>query len=364
MARPMSPARPGSIASRADGARCVTEDRGCDRLSASRAGVTQLAECQLPKLNVAGSNPVSRSTSLPDRTPGRARHGAVVHRVRGGPLRRGKIGVVRVTPEAYHLIARAGSSTARRSDRCPNPRGPISWFEGVVHPVRPTVRHRAASLIAVVILLAGLLPVVAAMPVAAADPAPAHRFLSDDRHDRLDETPPKGAQFAAASTTLTGFSDTNVWTGLTLPTAVRFAPDGRVFVAEKSGIIKVFDSLTDTTPTVFADLRDQGPRLLGPRPARAWRSTRTSRPARTSTSLYTYDAAIGGRPRRAGTTRCPTPPGPDHRRLRGQRPAVAPDGGRRRRRPARAGPDRRTGASSSRATPSATCASGRTAPCT
>ncbi len=35
------------------------------RLAVSRAGVTQLAECQLPKLNVAGSNPVSRSTSLP-----------------------------------------------------------------------------------------------------------------------------------------------------------------------------------------------------------------------------------------------------------------------------------------------------------
>ena len=29
----------------------------------SRAGVTQLAECLLPKQNVAGSNPVSRSTS-------------------------------------------------------------------------------------------------------------------------------------------------------------------------------------------------------------------------------------------------------------------------------------------------------------
>ena len=26
------------------------------------AGVAQLVECQLPKLNVAGSNPVSRST--------------------------------------------------------------------------------------------------------------------------------------------------------------------------------------------------------------------------------------------------------------------------------------------------------------
>jgi DNA-binding FadR family transcriptional regulator len=33
------------------------------KLAVSRAGVTQLAECQLPKLNVAGSNPVSRSTS-------------------------------------------------------------------------------------------------------------------------------------------------------------------------------------------------------------------------------------------------------------------------------------------------------------
>ena len=36
---------------------------------------------------------------------------------------------------------------------------------------------------------------------------------------------------------------------------VRFSPDGRVFVAEKSGLIKVFDNLSDTTPTTFADLR-------------------------------------------------------------------------------------------------------------
>ena len=52
-----------------------------------------------------------------------------------------------------------------------------------------------------------------------------------------------------------GFQDTVVLSGLDWPTAVRFSPDGRVFVAEKSGLIKVFDSLTDTTPTVFADLR-------------------------------------------------------------------------------------------------------------
>ncbi|HEX6475056.1 MAG TPA: PQQ-dependent sugar dehydrogenase, partial [Candidatus Limnocylindria bacterium] len=39
------------------------------------------------------------------------------------------------------------------------------------------------------------------------------------------------------------------------PTSVEFASDGRVFVAEKSGIIKVFDGLGDPTPDVFADLR-------------------------------------------------------------------------------------------------------------
>ena len=51
-----------------------------------------------------------------------------------------------------------------------------------------------------------------------------------------------------------GFEESVVFSGLTQPTAVRFASDGRIFVAEKSGIIKLFDSLTDTTPTVFADL--------------------------------------------------------------------------------------------------------------
>jgi glucose/arabinose dehydrogenase len=51
-----------------------------------------------------------------------------------------------------------------------------------------------------------------------------------------------------------GFQESVVWSGLTNPTALRFAADGRVFVAEKSGVIKVFDSLSDTTPTTFNDL--------------------------------------------------------------------------------------------------------------
>ena len=62
---------------------------------------------------------------------------------------------------------------------------------------------------------------------------------------------------AAAAGLPVGFREEIVFSGLTLPTAVRFAADGRIFVAEKSGIVKVFDNLTDSTPTVFADLRTQ-----------------------------------------------------------------------------------------------------------
>jgi glucose/arabinose dehydrogenase len=52
-----------------------------------------------------------------------------------------------------------------------------------------------------------------------------------------------------------GFQEVIAFQGLTDPTAVRFSPDGRVFVAEKSGLVKVFDSLGDVTPTILADLR-------------------------------------------------------------------------------------------------------------
>lgn len=52
-----------------------------------------------------------------------------------------------------------------------------------------------------------------------------------------------------------GFTETTAFSGLTNPVKVVFANDGRVFVAEKSGFIKVFDSLTDATASVVADLR-------------------------------------------------------------------------------------------------------------
>ena len=58
-----------------------------------------------------------------------------------------------------------------------------------------------------------------------------------------------------AATLPAGFSESVVFSGLTQPTSVRFSPDGRVFVTEKSGLIQVFASLSATTPTVFHDLR-------------------------------------------------------------------------------------------------------------
>ena len=113
---------------------------------------------------------------------------------------------------------------------------------------------------------------------------------------------------------LPGFEEFKAFEGLQQPTVIQFASDGRVFIAEKSGIIKVYDNLTDTTPTIFADLNvnvynfwDRG--LLGmvldPNfPTNPYVYV-----------LYAYDAAIGGTAPRWGTPGvlsdpCPAPPGP------------------------------------------------------
>lgn len=102
-----------------------------------------------------------------------------------------------------------------------------------------------------------------------------------------------GPRSAAASTLPTGFRDSVVLNGLVNPTVLQFAPDGRIFVGQKNGVIKVFQSLTDTNPVTFADLSrnvddywDRG--LLG-----------MALPPNFSTDpyvyvLYAYDAPIGG----------------------------------------------------------------------
>ncbi len=52
-----------------------------------------------------------------------------------------------------------------------------------------------------------------------------------------------------------GFQDEVVLSNLDQPTNFRFAKDGRIFVALKSGEILAFEDFDDTTPQVFANLR-------------------------------------------------------------------------------------------------------------
>ena len=118
---------------------------------------------------------------------------------------------------------------------------------------------------------------------------------------------------AAASTLPTGFRDSVVLSGLTNPTVLQFASDGRIFVGQKNGVIKVFQSLTDTNPVTFADLSSEvddywdrgllGMALAPNFPANPYLYV-----------LYAYDAPIGGT---APTWNdgCPHPSRRDHRRL-------------------------------------------------
>jgi glucose/arabinose dehydrogenase/S-formylglutathione hydrolase FrmB len=64
-----------------------------------------------------------------------------------------------------------------------------------------------------------------------------------------------GSSVWSFSTGQPGFQESVVLQGLVNPTAFEFAPDGRIFVAQKDGVILVYQSLNDTNPTVFADLR-------------------------------------------------------------------------------------------------------------
>ena len=118
---------------------------------------------------------------------------------------------------------------------------------------------------------------------------------------------------ARGSTLPSGFTDSVVLGGpsnpvLSNPTVVQFAADGRIFVGQKNGIIKVFQNLSDTSPVTFADLSpkvhdywDRG--LLG-------LALAPNFPADPYVYvLYAHDAPIGGTAPTWGDV-CPTPPGP------------------------------------------------------
>lgn len=112
-----------------------------------------------------------------------------------------------------------------------------------------------------------------------------------------------------AATLPSGFQDTVAFSDIVEPTSVRFAADGRVFVAQKTGKILVYNGLGDTVATVFADLSakvyasgDRGPLGLALDPEFPTRPY--------IYVLYTYDHQLGeaGEGPRWGD-KCPSPPG-------------------------------------------------------
>ena len=111
--------------------------------------------------------------------------------------------------------------------------------------------------------------------------------------------------------------ESTAFSGLSNPSALAVAPDGRVFVGEKSGVIKVFDGLGDTTPTTFADLStetynfwDRGllgltvdPQFSSGRPYVYALYTLDKAPGAAETTIPRWGTVgVGGDP-------CPTPPG-------------------------------------------------------
>jgi glucose/arabinose dehydrogenase len=99
---------------------------------------------------------------------------------------------------------------------------------GRTTPGRP--RWRASATRAVVVALFGALLAVAHAP---------------------------GATATAPRTLASGFVDDVAISGLDTPTAIRFAPNGQVFVAEKGGVIKLFQSIDSPAPTIVADLSSE-----------------------------------------------------------------------------------------------------------
>ena len=181
-----------------------------------------------------------------------------------------------------------------------------------------SARHRRRSPLGLglgLLLVAAQAVTIAGSPVSAADPTPTPSASG------TSETPPSrlfgpssgtnpakpAAPEPAAPVAAAGFDDTVVMSGLTRPIAIRFASDGSVFVAEKSGLIKMFSSLTDTSPVVVADLQgevhdywDRG--LMG-------FTLDPNYPASPyAYVLYAYDAPIGGTAPTYGDG-CPSPPG-------------------------------------------------------
>ncbi|HUP18304.1 MAG TPA: PQQ-dependent sugar dehydrogenase, partial [Acidimicrobiia bacterium] len=117
-----------------------------------------------------------------------------------------------------------------------------------------------SRLLSIALAVLVLLPVAAGsaaaqIPTPRSDPASQADPLSlvgedpDDAEGILSTE----AVTAAAVGLPAGFVEQTIFSGLNLPTFVRFASDGRVFVAEKRGTLLAFDSLSDSSAKVVVD---------------------------------------------------------------------------------------------------------------
>ena len=153
-------------------------------------------------------------------------------------------------------------------------------------------------------------------PTTATDPVSAPPRAPETEVER----PSSGLLFADPQTEVAGggsvagvvepnFQEQVVWgpPNFDFPIAVEFASDGRAFVAEQGGMIKVFDGLEDSTPSTYANLTanvhrhwDRG--LLGMALDPDFASNGRMYVA------YTYGRPLGGATPTWGDE-CPTPPG-------------------------------------------------------
>jgi glucose/arabinose dehydrogenase len=160
----------------------------------------------------------------------------------------------------------------------------------------------ARSLASIVVIIVALLP--AGLASAAPSPRDGGEIFGRATRSAAPTSP------AAVAAVPAGFADDLVFSGLNLPTAIAFAAGGKVFVGEKSGIVKVFDSTSDPTATQVVDLRsrvqdfwDRG--LLGLAVDPGFGSAGHN----FIYVLYTHDFNPEGSPTSWGDG-CPTPPGP------------------------------------------------------
>ncbi|MEJ7696123.1 MAG: hypothetical protein WKF78_05745 [Candidatus Limnocylindrales bacterium] len=135
------------------------------------------------------------------------------------------------------------------------------------HDLRSHLRRARRRYIVLFVLVALVVSVIPAdlATLRAAEPK-VRPFMAEDDGTPAGPRAVTSAGVAAAVGDAT-FQDTVAISGLTFPTALRFAPTGGVFVAEKSGLIKVFDSLTRPDAHRLRGPAQQRRRLLGPRVA-------------------------------------------------------------------------------------------------